>query len=129
MKKYWNQPLEVKALIISLTLTTLGFLGTAFLFWFQRYDVPLAILASGIIMSLTWLFLYLSKKSDKKHVKLDIILIYLRLTLVVGLAILFTVLQLTLGLVIISPIYLIIAYAVISLFTLIAYFMKGENDV
>lgn len=129
MKKFWNQPLEVKALIISLTLTTLGFLGTAFLFWFQRYDVPLAILASGIIVSLTWLFLYLSKKSDKKHVKLDIILIYLRLTLVVGLAILFTVLQLTLGLVIISPIYLIIAYAVISLFTLIAYFMKGENDV
>ena len=129
MKKIWNQPLEVKALIISLTLTILGFLGTAFLFWFQRYDVPLAILASGIIVSLTWLFLYLSKKSDKKHVKLDIVLIYLRLTLVVGLAILFTVLQLTLGLVIISPIYLIIAYAVISLFTLIAYFMKGENDV
>ena len=129
MKKFWNQPLEVKALIISLTLTTLGFLGTAFLFWFQRYDVPLAILASGIIVSLTWLFLYLSKKSDKKHVKLDIVLIYLRLTLVVGLAILFAVLQLTLGLVIISPIYLIIAYAVISLFTLIAYFMKGENDV
>ena len=129
MKKFWNQSLEVKSLIISLTLTTLGFLGTAFLFWFQRYDVPLAILASGIIVSLTWLFLYLSKKSDKKHVKLDIVLIYLRLTLVVGLAILFTVLQLTLGLVIISPIYLIIAYAVISLFTLIAYFMKGENDV
>ena len=129
MKKFWNQTLEVKALIISLTLTILGFLGTTFLFWFRRYDIPLAILASGVIVSLTWLFLYLSKRSDKKHLKLDIILVYLRLTLVVGLAILFTVLKLTLGLIIISPIYLVIAYAVISLFTLLAYFMKGENDV
>ena len=129
MKKFWNQTLEVKALIISLTLTILGFLGTAFLFWFRRYDIPLAILASGVIVSLTWLFLYLSKRSDKKHLKLDIILVYLRLTLVVGLALLFTVLKLTVGLIIISPIYLVIAYAVISLFTLLAYFMKGENDV
>ena len=129
MKKFWSQPIEIKALVISLTLTTLGFGGTAFLFWFHRYDVPLAILTSGAIVSLTWLCLYLSKRKGQKYVKLDIVLIYLRLILIVTLATLFTVLALTLSLVIISPVWLVISYLVISICTLLAYFIKGEKDV
>ena len=129
MNKFWNQPIEVKALIISLVVTILGFGGTAFLFWFNRYDIPLAVLLSGAIVAMTWLCLYLSKRKGQKNPKLDVILIFLRLILIVGFAILFTVLQLTLHVITISPIYLVIAYLVISLATLIAYFKKGENDV
>ena len=129
MNTFWNQPIEIKALIISLIITILGFGGTAFLFWFHRYDIPLAILLSGAIVSITWLCLYLSKRKGQRNPKLDMILIFLRLILIVGFAILFTVLQLTLHVVTVSPVYLVVAYLVISLATLIAYFKKGENDV
>ena len=129
MNKFWNKPIEVKALIISLIVTILGFGGTAFLFWFNRYDIPSAVLLSGSIVALTWLCLYLSKRKGQKNPKLDMVLIFLRLILIVGFAILFTVLQLTLHVITVSPIYLVIAYLVISLATLIAYFKKGENDV
>ena len=129
MNKFWNQTLEVKALIISLLATLLGFGGTAFLFWFHRYDIPLAVLTSGAVVSLSWFFLFLSKRSNSKHAKLDIALIYFRLTAIVLLAVIFTALELSLSLVIISPIALVASYLVISLFTLIAYFKKGENDV
>ena len=129
MNTFWNQPIEIKALIISLIITILGFGGTAFLFWFHRYDIPLAILLSGAIVSITWLCLYLSKRKGQRNPKLDMILIFLRLILIVGFAILFTVLQLTLYVVTVSPVYLVVAYLVISLATLIAYFKKGENDV
>ena len=129
MNKFWNQPIEVKALIISLVITVLGFMGTAFLFWFQSYDIPLAVLLSGAIVAVTWLCLYLSKRKGQKHIKLDLVLIFLRLILIVGFAILFTVLELTVHVAIISPIALVVAYLFISLATLIAYFKKGENDV
>ena len=129
MNKFWNQTLEVKALIISLVATVMGFGGTLFLFWFHRYDIPLAVLTSGVIVALSWFFLYLSKRSNNKHAKLDLFLIYARLTAIVILAIVFTALELALSLVIISPIALVAAYLVISLLTLIAYFRKGENDV
>ena len=129
MNKFWNQPIEVKALIISLIVTILGFGGTAFLFWFNRYDIPLAVLLSGAIVAMTWLCLYLSKRKGQRNPKLDMVLIFLRLILIVGFAILFTVLQLTVHVVTVSPVYLVIAYLVISLATLIAYFKKGENDV
>ena len=55
--------------------------------------------------------------------------IYLRIFLIVGLAILFTALQLGLNIVTISPIYLVISYIVISMVNLLAYFTKGENNV
>ena len=129
MKKFWNQTIEIKALIISLVATVVGFLGTAFLFWFHRYDIPLAILTSGSIITLTWFALFLSRRRSLPIVKLDIFLIYTRLILIVSLTILFAILEINLGLIIISPIYLVISYLVISLLTLIAYFNKGENDV
>ena len=129
MNKFWNQTLEVKALIISLLATVVGFGGTSFLFWFQRYDIPLAILTSGVIVSLSWLALYLSKRGNTKRVKLDIALIYIRLILVVLIATLVTVLEINFAIVTISPVFLVISYLVISLLTLIAYFKKGENDV
>ena len=128
MKKIWNQTIEVKALTISLIVTVLGFGGTAFLFWFQRYDIPLAILTSGAIVSLSWLALYLSKKGNTKRVKLDIALIYIRLILIVLIATVTTILEIKLAIVTISPIFLVISYLGISLLTLIAYYKKGEND-
>ena len=129
MNKFWNQAIEVKALIISLVATLVGLGGTSFLFWFQRYDIPLAILTSGVIVSLSWLALYLSKRGNTKRVKLDIALIYIRLILVVLIATLVTVLEINFAIVTISPVFLVISYLVISLLTLIAYFKKGENDV
>ena len=129
MNKFWNQTIEVKALIISLIATILGFGGTSFLFWFQRYDIPLAILTSGAIISLSWLALYLSKRGNTKRVKLDIALIYIRLILIVLIATVTTILEIKLAIVTISPVFLVISYLVISLLTLIAYFKKGENDV
>ncbi len=129
MNKFWKQTLEVKALIISLVATVLGFGGTAFLFWFNRYDIPLAVLTSGVVVGLSWLFLYLSKRRNNKKISLDTFLIYARLTIIVILAIVFTALELALSIVIMSPIALIVSYLVISLLTLIAYFKKGENDV
>ncbi len=129
MNKFWNQTLEVKATIISLVATVLGFGGTAFLFWFHRYDIPLAVLTSGVVVGLSWFFLFLSKKRNIKNASLDTFLIYARLTIVVALAIVFTALELGLSIVIMSPIALVVSYLVISLLTLIAYFKKGENDV
>ena len=127
MKKFWNQTVEFKALIISSLLTILGFLGTLFLFWFHRYDIPVAVFLGGAIISLSWLILYLSKRGGEGRVKLDIFAIYLRLGLVALLAILFTVLKLTIGLVIASPIVLIISYLAISLLTLLAFIGKDKN--
>ena len=129
MNKFWNQTIEVKALIISLIATILGFGGTSFLFWFQRYDIPFSILVSGAIISLSWLALYFSKRGNTKRVKLDIALIYIRLILIVLIATVTTILEIKLAIVTISPVFLVISYLVISLLTLIAYFKKGENDV
>ena len=129
MNKFWNQTLELKALIISLVVTVLGFGGTSFLVWFQRYDIPLAILTGGGIISLSWLALFLSKRGNAKRVKLDIVLIYVRLILIVLIATITTILEIKLAIVTISPIFLVISYLGISLLTLIAYYKKGENDV
>ena len=129
MKRFWNQPLEFKSLVISILATVLGFLGTMFLFWFHRYDIPLAVLLAGSILIMTWLLLYLIKRKGQKRIKLDIILIYLRLILITGLAILFAVLKYAASIVIVSPVTLVIAYLVISLLTMISFFRKEEENV
>ena len=126
MKKLWNQNSEARALIVSTLLILIGFGGTAFLFWFHRYDIPLAVLIGGGIVALSWFALYLIKKSDKPHIKLDITFIYIRLSLVVLLTILFAVLTFHFKILTVSPIYLVISYFVISLITMAIYIKKGE---
>lgn len=126
MKKFRDQTVEFKSLVISSSLTILGFLGTLFLFWLQRYDIPLAVLLGGMIVSISWLILYLSKRSDKERVKLDIFAIYLRLGLVAVLTATFAVLKIAFNIVIVSPIFLVISYLVISLSTLLAFIRKEK---
>ena len=126
MKRFWNQNSEAKALLVSTFLTILGFSGTTFLFWFHRYDIPLAVILGGFIVTLSWLALYLVKKSGKPHIKLDIALIYIRLSLIIGLAILFAVLEYALSLVTVSPIFLVVAYLVTSLLSMLVFIKKGE---
>ena len=127
MSKFKDQSIEFRALIISLIVTVVGFLGTAVLFWFNHYDIPLAVITSGLIVTLSWLFLYLNKKKEKPNPKLDIVFIYLRLILVVILAIVFIVLEITLSLVTVSAVFLVVSYLVISLSTLLAYVGRREN--
>ena len=127
MSKFKDQSIEFRALIISLIVTVVGFLGTAVLFWFNRYDIPLAVITSGLIITLSWFFLYLNKKKEKPNPKLDIVFIYLRLILVVVLAIVFIVLEITLSLVTVSAVFLVVSYLVISLLTLLAYVGRREN--
>ena len=127
MSKFQNQTIEFKAFIISLIASVVGVMGTAVLFWFNRYDIPLAVLTSGLIVTLTWLFLYLNKKNGKPNPKIDIVFIYLRLILIVVLAIVFIVLEITLSLVTVSPVFLVVSYLVISLLTLLAYVGRREN--
>ena len=127
MKKIFSQNLEIKALIISITATVLGFLGTVFLFWYNRGDIPFGVLTGGGIIILRWLILYSSKKANKETAKLDVFVIFLRLTLLVLFAAVFAVLRLKLNLYIISPVSLIIAYLVVSLLTLIAHIGKDKN--
>ena len=127
MNKFWNQTVEFKSLVISLITTLLAFGGTLVLFWFNRYDIPLAVLASGVVVSVSWLILYLNQRSANPKVKLDIFAIYLRLSLIVVMAIVFTALDLTLNLVIISPIFLVVSYIGYSLVNLLAYIRKDSN--
>ena len=127
MIKFKDQSIEFRALIISLIVTIIGFGGTAVLFWFNRYDIPLAVLTSGFIVTLSWFFLYLNKKKEKPNPKLDIVFIYLRLILIVVLAIVFIVLEITLSLVTVSAVFLVASYLVISLLTLLAYVGRREN--
>lgn len=127
MKKFFSQNLEIKALIISITATVLGFLGTVFLFWYNRGDIPFGVLTGGGIIILGWLILYSSKKANKETAKLDVFVIFLRLTLLVLFAAVFAVLRLQFNLYIISPVSLIIAYLVVSLLTLIAHIGKDKN--
>ena len=129
MKNFWNKSIEFKSLVISSITTGFGFLATMFLFWFHRYDIPLAILLGGMIPILTWLFLFLLKRKGQPHLKLDIVLIYLRLALITSLAILFAVLQFAYSIVIVSPIVLIIAYLAVSLLTLLSFLRKEEENV
>ena len=129
MKKFWNQNSEARALIVSTLLTVVGLCGTLFLFWFHRYDVPLAVLLGGSVVSLTWFLLYLVKKSNKPHVKIDITLIYVRLVIIVGLAFLFAFLAYQFKIVIVSPVYMVIAYLVISLATMVVFIKKGVTSV
>ena len=127
MKKFFSQTIEIKALIISIIATVLGFLGTIFLFWYKRGDIPFGVLTGGGIIILGWLILYSSKKANKETAKLDVFVIFLRLTLLVLFAAVFAVLRLKLNLYIISPVSLIIAYLVVSLLTLIAHVGKDKN--
>lgn len=127
MNKFWNQTVEFKSLVISLITTLLAFGGTLVLFWFNRYDIPLAVLASGVVVSVSWLMLYLNQRSANPKVKLDIFAIYLRLSLIVIMAIVFAALDLTLNLVIISPIFLVVSYIGYSLVNLLAYIRKDSN--
>ena len=124
MKKLWNQNSEARALIVSTLLTILGVGGTLFLFWFHRYDVPLAVLLGGGIVALSWLALYFNKRSNKPRIKLDITFIYLRLALIIGLAVLFGVLMYN-KIIVISPVYLIISYLAISIIAMVVYIKKG----
>lgn len=127
MNKFWNQTVEFKSLVISLITTLLAFGGTLVLFWFNRYDIPLAVLASGVVVSVSWLILFLNQRSTNPKVKLDIFAIYLRLSLIVIMAIVFAALDLTLNLVIISPIFLVVSYIGYSLVNLLAYIRKDSN--
>ena len=126
MKKFWSLNSEARALIVSTLLIVIGVGGTAFLFWFHRYDIPLGVLIGGAVVALTWLALLLIKRTGKPMVKLDIAFIYIRLGVIVALAILFTVLNIVYGVVIASPISMIIAYGVISILTMLVYIKKGE---
>ena len=126
MKKFWSLNSEARALIVSTLLIVIGVGGTAFLFWFQRYDIPLGVLIGGAVVALTWLALFFVKRSGKPRIKLDIALIYIRLGVIVALAILFTVLSIVCGIVIASPISMIIAYGVISILAMLVYIKKGE---
>ena len=126
MKKFWNLHSEERALIVSTLLTVIGVGGTAFLFWLGFYEIPLGVLVGGAVVALSWLALFLIKKSAKPHIKLDILFIYLRLGVIVALAILFTVLSIVYKLRIISPISMVLAYLVISIVTMIVFIKKGE---
>ena len=127
MKQFWNRTVEFKALIISSIVTILGFLGTLFLFWFNHYEIPLAVLLGGLIVSMSWLILNLSKRDGKARVKLDIFAIYLKLGVVAILTALFAFLQLRFNLVTVSPIFLIVSYLTVSLLTLLAFIGKDKN--
>ena len=126
MKKFWSLNSEARALIVSTLLIVIGVGGTAFLFWFQRYDIPLGVLIGGAVVALTWLALFFIKRSGKPRIKLDIALIYIRLGVIVALAILFTVLSIVYNIVIASPISMIIAYGIISILAMLVYIKKGE---
>ena len=126
MKKFWNLNSEARALIVSTLLIVIGVGGTAFLFWFHRYDIPLGVLIGGMVVALTWLALFFVKRSNKPNIKLDIALIYIRLGIIVTLAVLFAALQFTNTAVIASPISLIVAYGIISILTMMVYIKKGE---
>ena len=126
MKIFWSLNSEARALIVSTLLIVIGVGGTAFLFWFQRYDIPLGVLIGGAVVALTWLALFFIKRSAKPRIKLDIALIYIRLGVIVALAILFTVLSILYNVVIASPISMIIAYGVISILAMLVYIKKGE---
>ena len=126
MKKFWNLNSEARALIVSTLLIVIGVGGTAFLLWFHRYDIPLGVLIGGMVVALTWLALFFVKRSNKPNIKLDIALIYIRLGIIVTLAVLFAVLQFTNVAVIASPISLIVAYGIISILTMMVYIKKGE---
>ena len=126
MKKFWSLSSEARALIVSTLLIVIGVGGTAFLFWFHRYDIPLGVLIGGAVVALTWLALLLIKRTGKPMVKLDIAFIYIRLGVIVALAILFTVLAIVYGIVIASPISLIVGYGIISILTMMVFIRKGE---
>ncbi len=127
MKQFWNRTIEFKALVISSIATVLAFLGTTCLFFLGHYEIPLAVLVSGLIVSLTWLMLYLNKNSGERRIKLDVFAIFLRLSLVVVLTAVFAILQYTLEVVIISPIFLVVSYIGYSLLTFIAYIGKEKD--
>ena len=127
MNKFWAKEIEYKAFVIAASCTLLVFLGTLFFFWFNHYEVPLAVLTSGLIVMATWLFLYFNKKRKTNKVSLDILFIYLRLGLIVALALLFSFLQLQFQVIIISPIVLVVSYLIISLSTLLAYIRKDQD--
>lgn len=127
MKKFWNSTIECKALMVSSIATVLAFLGTSFLFFMGHFEIPLAVLLSGVIVSATWLMLYLNKNTGERRIKLDIFAIFLRLSLVVVLTVIFAVLQFTLEIVIVSPIFIVVSYLGYSLLTLVAYLRKDKN--
>ena len=127
MKKFWNQTVEFKAVVISLVATILATLGTSCLFFYGHHEIPLAVLTSGAIVFFTWLLLYLNKRKGGNRIRLDVVCIYLRLTLIVLLTIIFAVLELTLKIKIISPIFLPVSYLGYSLLTFIAFIGKDKN--
>lgn len=127
MKKFLNQTLEVKALTISAIATVLGFLGTIFLFWFNRYDIPLGVLYGGGIIALSWLVVLLAKKNGKETAGFDIFIIFARLFLLAAGAVACSLVQRFAKLYTLSPVAIVIAYLAVTLLTLIAFIRKEQN--
>lgn len=127
MKKFWNQTVEFKAFVISLIALILAFIGTSCLFFFGHYEIPLAVLTSGLIVTLTWLALYINKKKGDGRIKLDIFVIYLRFALLLVVTAVAVILQLTIKLVTLSPVALVVSYLGYSLLTLFAYIGRENN--
>ena len=126
---FWDRPLEFKSLIICCLTTVIMGLATMCLFWFGYPEICLGLITSGVIVTISWLVVYLyRKKHPEPKVKIDVIFIYIRLFLIVTLAIIFAILQLTIKLVIISPIYLIVGYFVISMVSLSALIRKDKKE-
>ncbi|NLB49157.1 MAG: hypothetical protein GX813_04915 [Erysipelotrichia bacterium] len=129
MKNFWTKEIEYKAAVISSLMTLLVFLCTAVFFWFGRYEIPLAALLGGAVVIASWLLLLKNKKRQSKSIFADIFLIYFRLIVIGLLAGLFAFLQLKLSIIIVSPIFLVVFYSIISLVSLIAYWKKEADNV
>ena len=127
MKKFLNLKVELKAIVISSIVTVLSFLGTMFLFWFNRYDIPFGVLAGGGIVAISWLILYFVKGDGKEHVKVDIFIIFARLVLMALCAFGFALLQWGFDLYIISAVSLVISYLATSLLALLAFIGKDKE--
>lgn len=119
--KFWDHTLEYKSVVISSLATIVAFLATLFLFWYGRYEIPLAFLTSGLVVVITWLIVLLYyKKHTKPKVKVDVFCIYLRLVLIVAISIIFAVIQIITKTPIVSPIFIVIGYFFVSLCSLVA---------
>lgn len=129
MTKFKSLNICYQTAIVSGTIIIIGFLSIMFLFWQNYGEVPLSVLAGGLIASISYLFLGIFSKegSDGKKPIVTIIIQIVRFVLLGGAVIVAALLTNKLSLIKATPIIVAASYLVAPICLVVLSLLNGRS--